>query len=159
MLFRPNFCCNCGEKIERTEWKIFTSRRFCQLCETEHKGADYLVRVLVTAALFLGAFGAAGYFRGGVQVPPPLRSVKPAPPQNPVLAAPPISSASEIGETRFTSPTHDSGDAKLQFPAGQENQSRPAAVYYCGARTKKGTPCSRRVKTKGRCWQHAGKST
>ena len=31
------------------------------------------------------------------------------------------------------------------------------AVYFCGAATKKGTPCSRRVKRPGeRCWQHAG---
>jgi hypothetical protein len=30
-------------------------------------------------------------------------------------------------------------------------------VYFCGAETKKGTPCSRRVKGGGRCWQHEGK--
>ncbi|HEY5446713.1 MAG TPA: hypothetical protein VIJ87_20095, partial [Pyrinomonadaceae bacterium] len=29
-------------------------------------------------------------------------------------------------------------------------------VYLCGARTKKGTPCSRRVHGKVRCWQHTG---
>ena len=29
-------------------------------------------------------------------------------------------------------------------------------VYTCGARTKKGKPCSRRVKEPGRCWQHKG---
>ena len=31
-------------------------------------------------------------------------------------------------------------------------------VSICGARTKKGTPCSRRVRGTGRCWQHRGKS-
>jgi hypothetical protein len=30
-------------------------------------------------------------------------------------------------------------------------------VYVCGARTKKGTPCQRRVRGPGRCWQHRGK--
>ena len=30
-------------------------------------------------------------------------------------------------------------------------------VYICGARTKKGTPCSRRVHGMVRCWQHKGK--
>jgi len=30
------------------------------------------------------------------------------------------------------------------------------AVYICGARTKKGTPCSRRVHGPVRCWQHKG---
>jgi hypothetical protein len=31
-------------------------------------------------------------------------------------------------------------------------------VYTCGARTKKGTPCSRRVHGPVRCWQHKGMS-
>jgi hypothetical protein len=29
-------------------------------------------------------------------------------------------------------------------------------TYTCGARTKKGTPCSRRVRFPGRCYQHKG---
>jgi methyl coenzyme M reductase subunit C len=29
-------------------------------------------------------------------------------------------------------------------------------LYMCGARTKKGTPCSRRVHGPVRCWQHKG---
>lgn len=29
-------------------------------------------------------------------------------------------------------------------------------VYTCGARTKKGKPCSRRVNGAVRCWQHKG---
>ena len=29
-------------------------------------------------------------------------------------------------------------------------------TYICGARTKKGTPCSRRVHGQVRCWQHKG---
>lgn len=29
-------------------------------------------------------------------------------------------------------------------------------VYFCGAQTKKGTPCTRKVKGGGRCWQHTG---
>lgn len=29
-------------------------------------------------------------------------------------------------------------------------------TYTCGARTKKGTPCSRRVHGPVRCWQHKG---
>ena len=29
-------------------------------------------------------------------------------------------------------------------------------VYICGAQTKKGTPCSRRVHGPVRCWQHRG---
>jgi hypothetical protein len=58
-------------------------------------------------------------------------------------------------------------------PAPAESQPRPAygpdgtagerptepgeVVYVCGARTKKGTPCQRRVRGPERCWQHRGK--
>ncbi|MEO6588559.1 MAG: hypothetical protein ABIP06_04450 [Pyrinomonadaceae bacterium] len=35
-------------------------------------------------------------------------------------------------------------------------QAKVEKVYYCGAATKKGTPCSRKVKGGGRCWQHTG---
>jgi hypothetical protein len=42
--------------------------------------------------------------------------------------------------------------AALTIPAADE------AVYICGARTKKGTPCHRRVRVAGeRCFQHKGK--
>jgi hypothetical protein len=45
-----------------------------------------------------------------------------------------------------------------QTSAGVANQP-PAVeeqIYMCGARTKKGTPCSRRVHGPVRCWQHKG---
>lgn len=44
-------------------------------------------------------------------------------------------------------------------PDGTANErpTDPAeVVYVCGARTKKGTPCQRRVRGPGRCWQHRG---
>ena len=44
-------------------------------------------------------------------------------------------------------------------PDGTANE-RPTdpqeVVYICGARTKKGTPCQRRVRGPFRCWQHRG---
>ena len=41
--------------------------------------------------------------------------------------------------------------------AANERPTDPAeVVYVCGARTKKGTPCQRRVRGPGRCWQHRG---
>jgi hypothetical protein len=50
----------------------------------------------------------------------------------------------------------------IQRPASIENSTstQPAVtveeIYICGARTKKGTPCSRRVRGPVRCWQHKG---
>ena len=45
-----------------------------------------------------------------------------------------------------------------QTASGDVTQSANVAeqIYTCGARTKKGTPCSRRVHGPVRCWQHKG---
>lgn len=43
--------------------------------------------------------------------------------------------------------------------APTQNSSPPVTIeqtYLCGAKTKKGTPCSRRVHGPVRCWQHKG---
>ena len=42
--------------------------------------------------------------------------------------------------------------------AGERPTEPEEVVYICGARTKKGTPCQRRVRGPGRCWQHRGKA-
>lgn len=47
----------------------------------------------------------------------------------------------------------------VNTPAAQSSATAPVTVddvYICGARTKKGTPCSRRVHGPVRCWQHKG---
>jgi hypothetical protein len=45
-------------------------------------------------------------------------------------------------------------------PATNASPAQPPVTveqtYTCGARTKKGTPCSRRVHGPVRCWQHKG---
>jgi len=43
-------------------------------------------------------------------------------------------------------------------PQGEMTQPQITVeqTYQCGARTKKGTPCSRRVHGPVRCWQHKG---
>ena len=41
--------------------------------------------------------------------------------------------------------------------AGERPTDPGEVVYVCGARTKKGAPCQRRVRAPGRCWQHRGK--
>src|SRR6187455_1302654 len=63
MLFRPSFCANCGEKIDRPEWFPWTSRRFCQICEIEFKGQELLPRVIVGLGIIIGLFGIGGYLK------------------------------------------------------------------------------------------------
>jgi hypothetical protein len=140
-MYKPNFCSECGAKLLRLRWHFWTSRRFCGNCTRRLRKARF------GPALFamLGLFGA-GYVAGLVRraVPPPL-----------------------IIERRSDSPLSDTATANSHLrPATSESGTSnttinsPAAVaevvYLCGARTKKGTPCSRRVHGPVRCWQHKG---
>ena len=50
-------------------------------------------------------------------------------------------------------PSSESTFRHYETPQNQTDEP----VYFCGAQTKKGTPCSRRVKGGGRCWQHKDK--
>jgi hypothetical protein len=40
--------------------------------------------------------------------------------------------------------------------SNNQNSTGDEQVYICGARTRRGTPCSRRVHGPVRCWQHKG---
>jgi hypothetical protein len=142
-MYKPNFCSNCGAKMLRLRWHFWTSRRFCSDCARRLRKARAVPALIAT----LGLFGL-GYVAG--------RTRRPAPP--------PL-----IIERRSDSPLNDAvpGSSTLR-PAISESGmnatsttvTTPATVeevvYLCGARTKKGTPCSRRVHGPVRCWQHKG---
>jgi len=69
--------------------------------------------------------------------------------------APPL-----IIERRSDPPLNSSAGSELPStpgtPANSPSNTVEADVYICGARTKKGTPYSRRVHGPVRCWQHKG---
>ena len=65
MLFRPKFCANCGEKIERTEWRLWTNRRFCELCATEFQFQEYAPRIVVGLAVVAIISSIGSYFGSG----------------------------------------------------------------------------------------------
>jgi hypothetical protein len=120
--YRPNFCAECGDKIVRLRWRVWTSRRFCDKCFSRFAKTHLLQRAFaVFALLFLGLLIG----RGGRRVAPPL------------VIHRTVNNASQ-------------NDSRGQPPVIVEQ------VYTCGARTKKGTPCSRRVHGPVRCWQHKG---
>lgn len=53
----------------------------------------------------------------------------------------------------------DQGDSSddQRDSSGAKSSTVEDMAYTCGARTKKGAPCSRRVYGPVRCWQHKGK--
>ena len=128
-MYRPNFCAECGVKIVRLHWHPWTSRAFCDACARGLR-KERLRLPLISAALLL----SLGVMTG--------TALRPAPP--------PL-----IIQRNSNSPLLKSGVSEAGT-TGVQTQVIEEAVYICGARTKKGTPCSRRVHQPERCWQHKG---
>jgi hypothetical protein len=167
MLYRPNFCCHCGEKITRAEWRPLTSRRFCEFCAIEQQQHEMLPKVAMLLVLLVGAAGLTAYFGSGAPAPQPASSAA-------VLESKGIFTTTS---NRLRSASDDEVNSAVQaVPDASVNAVANAAspktmqrrsqagtstetVYYCGAMTKKGTPCTRRVKTPDRCWQHVGQAS
>ena len=162
-MFRPKFCCNCGEKIERVEWRLWTSRRFCDLCSTEYRHLDILPIAAVCLGAFLSILGLAKFFEasneqpniaGGEKPANTMRQLKPATLYTQSGANANIQNAAASSSAMISKANVHSADQNAEQPVRKLNTSEDE-VFYCGALTKKGTPCTRRVKKKGFCWQHA----
>jgi hypothetical protein len=150
-MYKPNFCAECGERIARVRWRVWTSRRFCPACDVRWRRRRIATPLALAACLLSLGFVLG---RAGRPAAPPLVVVR--------GGAAAGETAARVGD----------GDAAREGGAGQTPAPRYGAdgtpserpteplevVSVCGARTKKGTPCSRRVRGTGRCWQHRGKS-
>lgn len=146
--YRPNFCCECGNKIVRLRWFVWTSRRFCDTCSTTLARTHWLRPTITLTALIL--FGVL-IGRGCRRVPPPLIIERTSTTSNAAAATGPNTTgpnATSAGTQPSTGASQTTSDVS---PPTATNQ-----LYTCGARTKKGTPCSRRVRGPVRCWQHKG---
>ncbi len=145
-MYRPNFCSECGARILRLHWYAWTSRRFCDGC-SKRLIKQRLKNPLVGVIALLGIGMIIG--RAGRPAPPPLIIERSA---TSPLYKPQGNGAS--GETDKPPPNAESTNS----PPTQNSQATPGEelVYICGARTKKGTPCARRVHSAVRCWQHKG---
>jgi hypothetical protein len=171
MPYKPNYCNYCGEKIERIEWKLWTSSRFCENCEVEFRKVEWLPRIGAGIALLIGLFGFGSYLKTPEK---PLSLV------NNQITASASNKAQAVKNEQITAKANiQNSEIKpsVEINAGLQNQSKIAVsqkpeqlqnqldkpqiiesepVYFCGAQTKKGTPCTRKVKGGGRCWQHTG---
>ena len=150
-MYRPNFCCDCGERVVRARWRVWTSRRFCPACVRRFRRASF-----TSALLLVFALGGSGFLLGRLARPPrpPLVVERGAlglvaPP--PAADAPPATAAETEGTRARPEPAYGPDGSANERPTDPEE-----VVYVCGARTKKGTPCQRRVRGPGRCWQHRG---
>ena len=157
MLYKPNFCCNCGEKIERVDWNLLTSRRFCDACAAENKRHDRLPQSAVAGGLLALMFGLGTMFGGSKEQSPPVHTLNSSPAllRSEPAVANPAGQAPANASPASTAVVSPAPETKQSLSTGSETASK---FYYCGALTKKGTPCSRKVKVSGsRCFQHEGK--
>jgi hypothetical protein len=139
-LYKPNFCCECGEPVPGTRRRVWASRRFCRTCAPRFRRAGLKVALLLATLLFL-----PGFLLGRLLRPPspPLIMERGAQSLAPLPTAP---------APAKPQPTYGPDGTANERPTEPEE-----VVYICGARTKKGTPCQRRVRGPGRCWQHRGR--
>ena len=159
MLYRPNYCCHCGEKIVRARWTPLASRRFCEFCEIEQKQHDLLPRAAMVIAVLIGAAGLTAYMGGGATRTASVKEnfgEQRAGKGNQVRSKANTISAEPKSSTASIEGSNVAVSNPKQRHLLENSSTEP--VYYCGAITKKGTPCTRRVKVKGRCWQHEGQS-
>ncbi|HLL13637.1 MAG TPA: hypothetical protein VK388_01035 [Pyrinomonadaceae bacterium] len=148
-MYKPNFCAECGGRVARLRWRVWTSRRFCDGCDKRFRRGR-VVRPLVACAALVGIGFAGG--RAMRPAPPPLVIERSA--QNSTARVPQLTAAGKEPEATKDSraPAYGADGTEKERPTD------PAEIVsVCGARTKKGTPCSRRVRGTGRCWQHRGR--
>jgi hypothetical protein len=148
-MYKPNFCAECGGRVARVRWHLWTSRRFCDGCDKRFRRGR-IVRPLVACIALLGAGFAVG--RAMRHAPPPLVIERSAT-NSPARASPLPTAGKETGATKDSpAPAYGADGTETERPTD------PAEIVsVCGARTQRGTPCSRRVRGTGRCWQHRGR--
>jgi hypothetical protein len=137
-----NFCTTCGSPLTQKGWRLWIRGPICKEC-SRRGGNDRRIRSIVLIAVLVTAAFALG------------RSLRPAPP--PLIiqrAANSPLSDSPINLNEITKPGTTGSNRSDASSTGAPDDT----VYLCGARTKKGTPCKRRVHFAGeRCYQHKGK--
>jgi len=139
-----NFCRNCGARLTRKGWRLWLRGALCNDCATR-PGASTRNRTMIGIALIaVAAFAFGRYLRPS---PPPLIIQRAA---NSPLSDTPLN---------LNSFAKRGANASNPNVASQTSATDDKKVYMCGARTKKGTPCRRRVHVAGeRCYQHKGRT-
>ena len=135
-----NFCSNCGEQLKANRASVFRARSYCSRCAPRFRLSRLVVIVSLAGCLIIGyAFGRYNT------------------PRQPfyLLGTPidPIANSNQRRETSAQANTNKSLAPDNLPPAS----STDVAVKLCGAPTKSGRPCKRKVVGGGYCWQHRDK--
>lgn len=138
---KANFCAECGERLSRKGWRARLRTRLCVNC-ARRLGSFAAFRGPAVVVLIAAAAFAFGRYRR--PNPPPLIVQRTA--NSPLSDMPLDLNTTTAGKTKSAGANQN---ANATIPDDE--------LYICGARTKKGTPCRRRVHFAGeRCYQHKG---
>lgn len=157
ILNKGSFCLECSEKIEQSSLENFRDGDFCENCA----GNFRLHRIVPTAFLMILAFSAGFIARptASVEKPQTLISETKKTPNAAVEKTPFEKQPNALpnAEPNAVSKRETAlADVSAAQSAAPTQLLQNEAVFMCGAQTKKGTPCSRRVKKADRCFQHTG---
>jgi hypothetical protein len=134
-MFPTKFCPQCGEKIKQPRLSSFAFTVFCSGCKKQARFTRF-VPVAMVISLTIGSFliGRLTTPRQQFQfigVPIDLQNVP-----GPTAGDPAQASANTAGASAMEQTTSSSAEAR------------------CGAPTKAGRPCRRKVRGGGACYQH-----
>lgn len=141
-MYRPKFCAECSVKIIRLRWHFWTSRRFCDSCAPRFLTVQVKRLISVTATVFLIGMVAG---QAAHRTPPPVVIQRTQNSISPLTAG--------EGNRAPVAESNTGPDAPANI---SPRISSTEELYICGARTKKGSPCTRKVHGPVRCWQHLG---
>lgn len=144
-MYRPKFCAECGVKVIRLRWRPWTNRRFCDHCAPRYFKQQ--ITHLLSWSLVLFLLGAAIGHAARPAAPPLLIERR---------WEAPAALSDGPRPADATGASSDKTNGNTQTMPGSAAPMIEEAIYTCGARTKRGTPCTRRVHGPVRCWQHKG---
>ena len=143
-MYRPNFCAECGERLTRKGWRSLIRAPFCGDCSRRLGGSGWVKPIASISIVAVSAFAVGRYLRPQA---PPLLIQRAA---NSPLSDMPVNLNDAARAANHRNSIKPNAGALNSLPADDN-------AYICGARTKKGTPCHRRVHAAGeRCFQHKG---
>ena len=133
------FCSECGERLKVKRVRRLPFRSFCPKCSPRFRRTRL---ILIAVPLLCAVIGfAIGHYTSARE---PFY----------FIGTPVDLTANRVAPSTDNNSDHSSrGNATLTRPE-QLVISPSAAGTICGARTKSGKPCRRKVKGGGYCWQH-----
>jgi len=152
-MHRHNFCAECGARLARKGWRAWIGGPICDPCKLRLGKSGPVRSMAAVAIIAIAAFALGRCLR---PPPPPLVVQRAA--NSPLSDLPTNFNATGKPATlkaRSGAEAAQIDDDPSTLPSTGLSDD---VIYLCGARTRKGTPCHRRVHAAGeRCYQHQGK--